>query len=133
MRAEGAPVAIAIPDYARNEQLRAEHMGSLHAGGLHDERMYMYGGEDDATCAFIGFLFSCNPLIGWLTFWFNAGAPPGSRRRFFGVVAGAMAAVTVLQMMLFPERYNHMRNGNAFWNPNPRTKPAALRGNATHG
>eukprot|EP00245_Coleochaete_scutata_P009796 TRINITY_DN3312_c0_g1_i1.p2 TRINITY_DN3312_c0_g1~~TRINITY_DN3312_c0_g1_i1.p2 ORF type:complete len:145 (+),score=11.28 TRINITY_DN3312_c0_g1_i1:332-766(+) len=45
------------------------------------------------ACSIIGLIFSFIPIIGWITFCVNWPAPPGSKRRIFGIVAGVIGTI----------------------------------------
>merc|ERR1712216_565999 len=87
---EGAPVAVAMPH--RSSILPGSgdrNLLPLHgvvAGGAGVTYTDEWGNpilnpREDVTCAQLGCLFSCIPLVGWLTMYFNSTAPLGSRRR----------------------------------------------------
>ena len=55
---------------------------------------------EDSTCAQLGCLFSCIPLVGWVTAYINMQAPEGSRRRAFGRMAFFIATYSFFHISL---------------------------------
>jgi hypothetical protein len=138
-----APVAVAMPH--RGSALSAILPGSdrnllpLHgaAGGAGDG-VYtdewgnpIFDPHEDVSCAQLGCLFSCIPLIGWLTMYVNASAPVGSRRRALGTLAGTIATLSFIHMALFPQQ-GGQQYGGGWGYAAPAAAPHAAASKAVH-
>lgn len=79
----------------------AAHTVVVMPDDLSYEDQHAWGREEDSSCAQMGCLLSLFiPVAGWITAYYNIGAPPGSRRRKYAIMSLVIATMSFVNFLL---------------------------------